>query len=328
MARTTPPRPLDITEFFPELREHSTTASRLHPRPGAPTVADSSVGGPLLWPADEVWPACDDAGAHEPNDLTTLAAVRRRREILATANAREPLAGGDFLTPEEEAELDAADALDVDDLIEDPIPLVPVAQLHRRDIPDYAGPDGTDLLQVLWCPVDHSDRHYSPRVFLYWRDSSTVGPLLEAPPEPTVISDMYLPVPCVVHPEQIREYQYADLLPGDLRGRLDEWDKDAERRPGYQADLSLAPGWKVGGYANWSLTDPYPMDCAVCGTAMTLTFTAASADWNGTHCSWRPLEEDPDASPDTVEVQIGRGYSLYIFRCPESFDHPPATAMQ
>ncbi|MFG2046564.1 hypothetical protein ACGFIW_03935 [Micromonospora sp. NPDC048935] len=329
MVRTTPPRPLDITELFPELREHSITATRLHPRPGAPTVADSSVGGPLLWPAAEVWPVCDDAGAHEPYNLTTPAALHRGREILATAYARESLPGGDFLTADERAELDAADALDLDDLIEDPIPLVPVAQLYRHDIPDYAGPDGTDLLQVLWCPVDHSDRHYSPRVFLYWRDSSAVGGLLEAPPEPPVISDMYLPVPCVVHPEQVREYQYADLLPDDLHERLDAWDNDQdESRPHYQSDLSLAPGWKVGGYANWSLTDPYPMDCAACGTAMTLIFTVGSGDWNGMHCSWRPSEENATDSPDTVGVQIGRGYSLYIFRCPESFDHPPATAMQ
>jgi len=327
MARTTPPRPLNITEFFPELREHSTTATRLHPRPGAASVADSSAGGPLLWPADEAWPVCGDAGAHEPNNLTTPAAERRRREILATANAREPLPGGQFLTAEECAELDAADALDLADLIEDPIPLVPVAQLYRHDIPDYAGPDGTDLLQVLWCPLDHSDQHYSPRVFLYWRDSSAVGPLLDAPLEPPVISDMYLPAPCVVYPEQVREYQYADLLPEELRKRLDEWDED-EDRPGYQSHLSRAPGWKVGGYGSWSLTGPYPMNCSGCGAAMTLTFTAASADWDGMDCSWRPAEDDPAASPDTVGVQIGRGYSLYTFRCPESFDHPPATAMQ
>ncbi|WP_433202668.1 hypothetical protein ACQP00_32755 [Dactylosporangium sp. CS-047395] len=328
MVRTTPPRPLDVTKLFPELREHSTTATRLHPRPGTPTVMDSSVGGPLLWPTGEDWPVCDDAGAHEPYNLTTPAVERRRREILATANARTPLPGGEFLTAEERAEVDAADALNLDDLIQDPIPLVPIAQLYRRDIPDYAGPAGTDLLQVLWCPVDHSDRHYSPRVFFYWRDSSAVGPLLEAPPEPPVISDMYLPVPCVVCPEQVREYQYADLLPDELRERLDEWDEDEERGASYQSDLSLAPGWKVGGYANWSLTDPYPMHCSACGTAMTLTFTAASTDWNGMDCSWRPMEEDPDASPDTVGVQIGRGYSLYAFRCPESFNHAPATAMQ
>lgn len=118
-----------------------------------------------------------------------------KQGILATANAREPLADGEFLTAGERAELDAADAMELDDLIEDPIPLVPVAQLYRRDIPDYAGPDGTDLLQVLWCPLDHSDRHYSPRVFLHWRDSTAVGPLLAQPPEPAALSDMYLPVP-------------------------------------------------------------------------------------------------------------------------------------
>jgi hypothetical protein len=194
------------------------------------------------------------------------------------------------------------------------------------------GPEGTDVLQVLWCPVDHSDRHYSPRVFFFWRDSSAVGSLLETPPEPAVVSDMYLPVPCEVHPEQVREYQYADLLPEELCARLDEWDEegddDDEGGPDYQSDLSLAPGWKVGGFANWSLTDPYPMDCGVCGAAMTLTFTAASGDWDGRDCSWRPSEEDPGASPDTAGVQIGRGYSLYAFRCSESFEHPPATAVQ
>ncbi|MBO3741852.1 hypothetical protein [Actinoplanes flavus] len=331
MSPTTPPRPLDITQLFPELREHSTTSTRLHPRPGRPTVADSSVGGPLLWPADEPWPVCDDAGAHGPSNLTTPAIERRKREILAHAQARPALPGGEFLTAPERAEVAAADGLELDDLLEEPIPLIPVAQLYRKDIPDYAGPDGTDLLQVLWCPVDHEDADYNPKVFFVWRDSTAVGPVLRTPPEPAVISDMYLPVPCVVHPEQVREYQYADLLPEDLRDRLDARDEELEEDDdllGYQSALSLAPGWKVGGFANWSLTDPYPMNCSVCGSAMTLTFTAASADWNGRHCSWRPVEEDPNASPDFVGVAFGRGYDLYAFRCPASFDHPAATAMQ
>ncbi|BBH67743.1 hypothetical protein ACTI_44280 [Actinoplanes sp. OR16] len=241
MARATPPRPLDITALFPELREHSTTATRLHPRPGAPTVADSSVGGPLLWPADD---------------------------------------------------------LDLDDLIEEPIPLIPVAQLYRRDIPDYAGPDGTDLLQVLWCPLDHSDRHYSPRVFLYWRDSSTVGPLLDAPPEPAVISDMYLPVPCVVHPEQVREYQYADLLPDDLRERLDEWDDDEdEDRPGYRNDLSLAPGWKVGG-ARWRRARTRPRTPSACRSGAATRSTPSAAPNPST------IRRPPPCS-DAVSVAAG-----------------------
>ncbi|MFD7929136.1 hypothetical protein [Streptomyces sp. NPDC059742] len=51
MTRTAPPRPLDVASVFPELAGTSRTATRLHPRPGAPTVHERSVGGPLLWPA-------------------------------------------------------------------------------------------------------------------------------------------------------------------------------------------------------------------------------------------------------------------------------------
>lgn len=59
MPRTTPPRPVDVEELFPELRPWRREALRLHPRPGSPAVHESSVGGPLLWPADEPWPTCE-----------------------------------------------------------------------------------------------------------------------------------------------------------------------------------------------------------------------------------------------------------------------------
>lgn len=49
LVRTTPPRPVEVTELFPELAPLARPAIRLHPRPGSPSVKDSSVGGPLLW---------------------------------------------------------------------------------------------------------------------------------------------------------------------------------------------------------------------------------------------------------------------------------------
>lgn len=55
---TTPPSPVDMPELFPALMSYARTTVRLHPRQGAPTAAQSSVGGPLLWPADEPWPTC------------------------------------------------------------------------------------------------------------------------------------------------------------------------------------------------------------------------------------------------------------------------------
>ncbi|MDJ0461429.1 DUF1963 domain-containing protein [Streptomyces sp. H27-C3] len=60
MTRTTPPRPVDVEAFFPELAALRRDAVRLHPRAGDPGIRDSSVGGPLLWPEDEAWPRCDE----------------------------------------------------------------------------------------------------------------------------------------------------------------------------------------------------------------------------------------------------------------------------
>ncbi|MEU8264204.1 hypothetical protein AB0C02_26715 [Micromonospora sp. NPDC048999] len=270
---------------------------------------------------------CTDGDAHYICQLETPATVRRSREIYAAAEARAAATGGRYqLTAEERAQLPDSDFSEPHELANQPAPLVPVAQLYRNDVPDFVGPDGADLLQVLWCPLDHPEEGYNPRVRLYWRRSSDVTQPLDAAPEPPVVSDSYLPTPCVVYPEQIREYQYGGLLPEELDARITAWEEDTGLT--YQLDLSLAPGWKVGGFANWSLTDPQPMDCVECGTAMTLLFTADSSEWHGTGDSWRPVEDQPETSSNLTDVSIGRGYALYVFRCPASFDHPPATAMQ
>jgi hypothetical protein len=61
---------------------------------------------------------------------------------------------------------------------------------------------------------------------------------------------------------------------------------------------------------------------------MTLLLTADSSEIDGTDDTWRPIGGPADPPANPVQVVIGRGYSLYIFVCPASFDHPPATAMQ
>ncbi|QLE75271.1 hypothetical protein FGW37_30045 [Streptomyces rectiverticillatus] len=67
MSRTTPPRPVDITAVFPQPAPPARTATRLPPRAGAPSPHDSSVGGPLLRPADEPWPAHPHHGQLRPD---------------------------------------------------------------------------------------------------------------------------------------------------------------------------------------------------------------------------------------------------------------------
>src|SRR5947209_20026430 len=100
MTRTTPPRPVDIAAVFPGLLAHSRTTTRLHPRPGAPGRADSSVGGPLLWPAGEPWPVCTES--HAGAVAVSVAGERRSRAVLATAWARARPGSCPLELPEEE----------------------------------------------------------------------------------------------------------------------------------------------------------------------------------------------------------------------------------
>ncbi|TYB48326.1 hypothetical protein [Actinomadura chibensis] len=333
MDRTTPPRPIDVAAVFPELAPLARTATRLHPRPGSPGVGDSSVGGPLLWPVGEPWPVC--GRRHDMyGDLERTRDVRERRRILGDAWGRTPVGGRFAITAREQEELDRLEAAAPPERPDGPITMLPVAQLFCRDVPDLVAPPGMDLLQVLWCPFDHDDEDDlgSPSPLLRWRRASDVGEVLDPQPEPEVMEyDTYLPEPCVLHPEQVVEYPYIDLLPGDLGPRMREWEQESGHA--YHYELSIADGWKVGGYASWNLTDPYPMVCA-CGTDMELLLRIASSEWDG-GASWRPVEDAAGpthhslpAFGEPTEVTISRGYSLWIFICPASFDHPRKLTVQ
>lgn len=324
MTRTTPPRPLDVAAQFPELAPLARTTVRLHPRAGSPTAADSSVGGPLLWPADEPWPVCPDHG--EPWQRGRVPEeIRRRRGILAEAWSRPRRAGTDPLTPGERAVVDRA-AEDRRVPVEGPSPLIPVAQLYASDVPGLPRPEGTDLLQVLWCPFDHVG-DYLPRTELRWRAAADVGSLLADVPQPPVVgNDDYLPEPCVLHPEPVTEYPAPHELPPDLADRVRSWS--GLRAVDHQGDLGVAPGCKVGGHAPWSFSDPYPVRCTECGGEVRPLLTLAGHEWDDGSASWRPAEESGTAAAQDTHLTIGRGYSLQLYVCAASYGHPHVQNMQ
>jgi hypothetical protein len=289
----------------------------------------------VLWPADEPWPVCDEGHrqrGRRPGD------VRREREVLAAAFAREAYAG---LTETERA---LVDELRREHRVPEgagPVPMVGLAQLYRRDLPDLPdGPDGCDLLQVFWCPFDaHGEGRHEPLLHLRWRRSAEVGKVLASPPQPQVVGyEGYLPEPCRLHPEQVVTYPFAGLLPEELCERIDAWDEaqedeadeDGPEAIGYQYDLSIPSGWRVGGFASWHRTDPAPMDCLNCRTPMELLLTVASSEWDGT-TSWRPVEDDglhphPHASP--TRIRVGRDGDLNVFACPADPAHPHRWSLQ
>ncbi|MFG2951882.1 hypothetical protein [Streptomyces adustus] len=347
MSRTTPPRPLDVEALFPELSACRGTTTRLHPRPGRPDATTSSVGGPLLWPSDEPWPVCTEPHSHARGRRP--ADIHRERQILASAWRREPNPG-----PTDEERL-LLDELDRPHRVEgaaatDPLPLVGLAQLYRSEIPDLpAGPDDCDLLQVFWCPFDaHGPNGHDMLLDLRWRRSWEVTEILTAPPQPQVVGyEGYVPEACVLHPEQVVTYPFAGLLPEDLCARIDAWEEaleeafeaeagdaadDEDTSPaGYQYDLSIPPGWRVGGFASWHTTDPAPMDCSTCAQPMRLLLTIDSSEWDGGSGSWRPLEEQglpphPHATP--TEVTVGRWGELNVFACPGNPAHPHRWSIQ
>ncbi|MFG2786663.1 hypothetical protein [Streptomyces sp. NPDC048419] len=338
MTRTTPPRPFDIEAEFPELAGYRKICTRLHPRRGTPGPFQSSIGGPFLWPADEPWPTC--RAAHPRDSGRRIDDIRQERRLLDAAWNRSPQSG----PTDEERETLAQLRLEhhVPGLRDtDAIPLLPLAQLFAKDIPDLIVPEGHDVLQVLWCPFSAHGRQATPEVHLRWRKPSECTPLVN-PPSPEVIGDEgYVPEPCTLDPEQVVEHEWAELLSETLQRRIEEWEEEIEDETGeesanrghfltYDGDHSIAPGWKVGGYAAWGVTGPHAILCS-CGAPMELLLAINSAEWGGTN-SWVPLEDRArigthDANVPT-QVRVGRGGSLNIFICPAYPMHEHALSLQ
>ncbi|MFF4250941.1 hypothetical protein ACFY1L_07025 [Streptomyces sp. NPDC001663] len=214
----------------------------------------------------------------------------------------------------------------------DPIPLMPVAQLYVRDVPGLSLPGDSDLLQVFWCPFNAHGEERNVAVHLYWRKASEVSQVLAEQPELEVVGRAsYVPDPCVLHPERVTEHQWGDLLPYEIRAQLDEWeDWEDEDAVSYQFDLSIPPGWKVGGFAPWPVTGPQEVVC-LCGQPMELLLTIDSREWDRGTRSWVPVEDravaDTEANTPT-QVVVGRGGRLMVFVCPSDWSHPHRTVLQ
>ncbi|WP_371330474.1 hypothetical protein [Streptomyces sp. TP-A0356] len=168
--------------------------------------------------------------------------------------------------------------------------------------------------------------------------------MLTPQPQPLVVgSDGFIPEHCVLHPQQVVTYPFAGLLPENLRARTDAWDEAQEEDAGqstdenaaepigYQYDLSIPPGRRVGGFASWHTTDPCRMDCQTSRTPMRLLLTIDSSEWDGGSDSWKP-PEDRDlpthrcATP--TDPTVGRFGELNVSACPTDPDHPHRWSIQ
>ncbi|MFD7458775.1 MULTISPECIES: hypothetical protein [unclassified Streptomyces] len=247
------------------------------------------------------------------NPAMCPADLRVERRIRAAARGRS-------LTPQERETLDRIRPpreLPLKPAVAQPyegsMAMLPVAQLYVRDVPDLHAPAGADLLQVLWCPFDHP---IMPRTALFWRSAATVTDILTTPPEPPAVQfDGYLPEPCLLKPEQITEYPNPMELSKELREPLGDWstwqaadaDVDSSYAPHpesfYWDNLSVAPGWKVGGWASWGPTDPNPQFCLTCESKMVPLLTIATFEWDDSKRSWIPDENQARTRASSTDTR-------------------------
>jgi hypothetical protein len=367
MVRTTPPPPLDITAVFPELGPLGRRAIRLHPRAGTPDRNDSSLGGPLLWPAEEPWPVCDGWLVTERREPLAPEDFQRFRAIQDAAHSRwRPDQGqAATVTEEEAAEMEqiAAGAGSLDLVTGErcylepqphrgPVALIPVLQLYAHDVPELPFPEQTDLFQLLWCPNWHAEPWHGPHPVTVWRRAAAMAEPLASPPAPRfdgLFPDLaqreYVPLPCVLHLERITEYPhsewpYSSDLPDALAEQLQRWDEQQDGSFSYWNALSTAPGTKVGGHPRWVQGPEWPR-CR-CGLRMHHLLTVASDEFEIATLGrrWLPLEDRDD--PKVVGrrlvserdcfaphgLMLGDVGSLYLFTCTGCAGRPLAGTMQ
>ncbi|TDC25435.1 hypothetical protein E1265_07115 [Streptomyces sp. 8K308] len=216
--------------------------------------------------------------------------------------------------------------------------MVPVVQLYARDVPGLVFPAGTDLLQVLWCPLVHEDGQYAASPRLYWRSAAltAAGAVTEDPPRPHTADEDFLPRPCMISPTPAVEYPNWDLegLGLLLSERFEAMQE--ERGYGY-FEVATTQQSKVGGYPGWTQAPDWP-DCAGCGARMEhlLSVTATEPGMG----RWLPLDDwashqDQVAAPSWLaeadpvaldafghEMALGDLGGVYFFICRTCPDTP------
>ncbi|MFE9445962.1 hypothetical protein ACFYO2_45250 [Streptomyces sp. NPDC006602] len=214
----------------------------------------------------------------------------------------------------------------------EPVAMVPVVQLYARDVPDLVFPVGTDLLQILWCPLVHEDDQAAADPRLHWRSTAltAAGAIAGEPPRPHTAEEDYLPRACTLSPTPAKEYPNWDLPEGLGELLNQRFDALREERGYDYFEVATTQQSKVGGYPGWTQPPDWP-DCAGCGTRMEhlLSVTATEPqmgrwlpvdDWSPRHDEVASPSWQAEADPTALDA-FGHGMDLgdlggmYFFIC-------------
>lgn len=307
MTYSTSEPSVDIKSRVSGIENWAKTATRLHPRPGHPSIARSHVGGPVLWPVDEQVPRCTEAHWEEVRHQLPEEQASRFASLMHAVTERREAGASVFMSDAEKALFTEtmADWESVGgEFAYKRVPvepgnghrMVPVGQFFAREFPDVPFPAGSDLLQILWCPEEHHvervgvDPYWGPEIQIRWRSARTLeqGRALTLEAGEMEGSEIVI-TPCVLEPERVVEYPFAEELPKAISDQISALGDDFEAQ--YQYELSIARGWKLGGWAAWHKSGFHPFVCSDCGCEMTLLLKMDTREWDGGSDRWRPLED-------------------------------------
>jgi hypothetical protein len=225
-------------------------------------------------------------------------AVRLHPRISEEPKPEESKIGGQFLWPKDER-WPADDAKQV---------MIPVLQLRSDDAGPIRFPDGKNLMQLFW-----SGRPGSDAVKIVWRSRSAVGDELAPSPILAQAHPRLEPFPCRLFPERIAEFPDYLSLPEETRKQVGERVGQVD----YHLLLSVARGWKVGGYPIIAAAAD-PITCPTCRWGMDFLLNAPTQEWGvRTASRWKPTESRDEHKSMTYQ-ESNQLRSVYVCRrCPD-----------
>lgn len=291
MTRSIPEPPFELEALIPEFAGLARETTLLYPRAGTPGVHESSMGGPLLWPANEPWPHCAQSGhwmygpggEHTPESVPMVPVV----QLFARHVPRLEFPAG-----------------------KDVMQLVWCPLIHPGD------PAGAALPRLYWRSEE---------------EVVAAGLIRDVPaPDESAFDDDFMPRPCTVSPTPAVEYPNHDL-PEDLGRALQPRLQALEDRFGYwYTEVASALQNKVGGYPAWTQPPDWPY-CARghrMEHLLSVTGEPGYGRWlpldehrkDTTEPLWQAPADPAVLDAIGPEMDLGDGGGIYLFlcrRCPE-----------
>lgn len=215
-----------------------------------------------------------------------------------------------------------------------------VVQLLKQDYPDLPFPDGRDVFQLTWCPIDHGVG--LPEVRVRWRTRENLPPTRAANPAHRWPEYDYVPQPCRLYADKITEYPSWDDegMDEDMRQRIARSTTllDDMKRTGATTDDDALEyffewfgpyhGTKLFGHPAW-IQAPETPTCNSCGERTQLLLSIQSYEpWRHDKRHRQPSGLRHGTPGGTTALMIGDAGCAYVFNCRTCPDLPIVALMQ